>query len=91
MSENNKSYRIRTNVGSDSYITVNLEKDYDSIDILSLKINGLDSYVKHDSKYGVVVGRVTANNGFGVPNAKISIFVESETPNANEIDSVYPL
>lgn len=90
MSENNKSYRIRTNVGSDSYITVNLEQDYDSIDILSLKINGLDSYVKHDSKYGVVVGRVTANNGFGVPNAKISIFVESETPNANEIDSVYP-
>lgn len=88
MDKNNKSYRIKTNINSDNYISVNLEQDYDSFDILSLKINGIDTYKQHSSKHGVIVGRVLANNGFGVPNAKISIFIESESP--NDINSVYP-
>lgn len=90
MLENNKSYRIRTDINNDNYVTVNLSQDYDSFDILSLKINSLDAYKHHNSKYGVVVGRVLANGGFGVPNAKISVFVESENPNMNELDEIYP-
>ena len=90
MFDNNKSYRIRTEVAKDSFVSVNLEQDYDCFDILSLKINGVDEYKKHNSKYGVVVGRVLANNGFGVPNAKISIFIASENPNADELNTIYP-
>ena len=42
MSENNKSYRIRTNVGSEYNgeirLNVNLLQDYDELEVLSLKI-----------------------------------------------------
>ena len=81
MSENNKTYRIRTDIGDKlkvDYITLdtNILQDYDTFDILSLKIDSVDTYKLHNANYGVVVGRVLANNGFGIPNAKISIFIE---------------
>jgi hypothetical protein len=84
MSETNKTYRIKTNVDAsinDSYITIdaNLAQDYDTFDILSIKLDSIDSYKLHNSNYGVVVGRVLANNGFGIPNAKLSIFIESNS------------
>ena len=80
MADTTKSYRIRTDIGSkltDDYITVdaNLVQDYDAFDILSVSIDSIDTYKLHNSNYGVVVGRVLANNGFGIPNAKISIFI----------------
>lgn len=85
MSENNKSYRIRTNVGSeyngDLNLDINLLQDYDIFEILSLKIETESLYKYHTSKYGCVVGRVLANGGVGVPNAKISMFIK-----ANETD-----
>ena len=90
MSESNKSYRIRTNVGEDNFVSVNLEQDYDVFDILSLKINSADVYRLHNSNYGVVVGRVLANNGFGIPNAKISIFIESDPNDGGEMLAIYP-
>ena len=89
MSENNKSYRIRTTVGADNYVSVNLEQDYDTFDVLSIKISSSDLYRLHNSNYGVVVGRVQANGGFGVPNAKISIFIPSDEVDSEEIKSVY--
>ena len=81
MSEINKTYRIKTDIGDklhNNYISIdaNLLQDYDTFDILSVKINCVDTYQLHNSNYGVVVGRVLANNGFGVPNAKLSIFIE---------------
>ena len=75
MSEFNKSYRIRTNVGGDKNIHVKLDRNYDTLEIMSLKINQENAYKLHSSNYGVVTGRVIANGGFGVPNAKISIFI----------------
>ena len=89
MSENNKSYRIRTTVGEDNFVSVNLSQDYDTFDILSMKISSADLYRLHNSNYGVVVGRVTANGGFGVPNAKISIFVRSDGTDSDEVRAVY--
>ena len=46
MGNNNKSYRIRTTVGreADSFIDVHLDQDYDSLEILSLKISDKDVY-----------------------------------------------
>ena len=90
MNETNKSLRVRTNVGEDKYISVNLTSEYDTLDILSLKINQRGAYRYHINTYGVVVGRVLANNGFGVPNAKLSLFIARDD-NANIIEQVlYP-
>ena len=64
MSENNKSYRIRTKIGvnedspvEDKYLTVKLTERFDSIDIMSLKIKQENAYKFHAADYGVVVGR----------------------------------
>ena len=49
MAENNKSYRIRTTVGreADSFLEVKLDQDYDSLEILSLKLSDKDTYRLH--------------------------------------------
>ena len=77
MSNSNKSYRVRTNVGSDTMVNVNINQDYDILEILSLKISTENIYKLHTSNYGCVVGRVLANGGVGVQNAKISLFIEA--------------
>lgn len=90
MSENNKTYRIRTNVGNDSFVSVNLEQDFETLDILSLNISTTEAYRLHNSNYGVIVGRVIANNGFGIPNAKISIFIAADDDDDENIKNLYP-
>lgn len=95
MADTTKSYRIRTDIGSkltDDYITVdaNLVQDYDAFDILSVSIDSVDTYKLHNSNYGVVVGRVLANNGFGIPNAKISIFISSDGEDGEKVRKLYP-
>lgn len=78
MEETSNVYRIRTKVGDNStkVIHVPLNQTYDTFEILSLKLNQTNSYKTYSSDYGVIVGRVQANGGVGVPNAKISIFIE---------------
>ena len=95
MSEINKSYRINTNIGNDlntDYITIdaNLVQDYETFDILSVKIDSVDTYKLHNANYGVVVGRVLANNGFGIPNAKLSIFISSDGEDGEKVRDLYP-
>ena len=90
MSENNKSYRIRTNVGSEYNgeikLDVNLLQDYDEFEVLSLKIGTENLYKYHTANYGCIVGRVLANGGVGVPNVKISAFIPVE-----DIDTTDPV
>ena len=85
--------RIKTTPnGDDKYVKVNLEQDFDFIEILSLKISQDEAYTKFCSDYGTIVGRVTVNNGFGVPNAKVSVFLpidENDKKDA-EIRNIYP-
>ena len=90
--EENKTYRIRTKVGDDSdkVIQVKLDQHYDSFEILSLKIDQTNNYKTYESDYGVVVGRVLANGGFGIPNAKVSIFIESDGNDNLEDRILYP-
>lgn len=95
MSEINKTFRIKTDIGeklTDNYITLdaNLVQDYDTFDILSVKINSVDTYKLHNANYGVVVGRVLANNGFGIPNAKLSIFIASDSEDGEKLRELYP-
>jgi len=88
-----KSIRIRTTPnGDDKFLKINMEQDFDFVEILSLKLTQKELYTKFCADYGVIVGRVTVNNGFGVPNAKVSVFVPvSEADKMNpEIYGEYP-
>lgn len=88
-----KSIRIKTRPGGeDTTLNVNLEQEFDFIEILSLKISQEEVYRRFCSDYGAVVGRVIANDGFGVPNAKVSVFIPlSDEDESNEIiSSIYP-
>ena len=89
----NKSYRIHTSVGdSNKLINVNLQQDMDFLEVLSLKLTQKNFYKLHSSNYGVLVGRVLANDAFGVSNVKISIFIpiDENDKKDNEILSIYP-
>ena len=86
------SYRIRTEVGKDKSIKVQLDQDFESLEILSLKCLPSEIYTRKCSDYGVIIGRVSVNGGFGIPNAKISIFIPiDDVDDANPIISdIYP-
>lgn len=87
----NKSVRIRTDLG-DKNLMVELNQDFDFLEILSLKISQEDLYNTFCADYGVLVGRIIANKGFGVPNAKVSIFIPvTDEDERNElIEQLYP-
>ena len=90
-----KSYRIRTTPGEgNGYLKVNVDinQNYDHLEILSLKLSQIDEYQNYCSEYGVIAGRVEINNGFGVPNVKVSIFVPVEDVDLTNpvISSLYP-
>ena len=74
-----KSYRLHTDIGVDGVLNVNMRQDIDFLDVLSLRMRQKDTYKLHSSNYGVIVGRVLANDAFGIPNAKISIFIERDS------------
>ena len=52
-----KTYRIRTEVGVDRQVNIELEQDFDQLEILSLKVRSEDVYTRMCADYGVVVGR----------------------------------
>lgn len=89
MADTNKSYRIHTTVGDNSNIMVQLDQNYDVLEVLSIKLKDEDTYRLHSSNYGVIVGRVIANGGFGVPNAKISVFIEGNFDDS-DVSVMYP-
>jgi len=94
----NKSQRIYLNTGDtenqnqDKYIKVKLEQDVDNLEFMSLSLGTADVYQNFNADYGVLVGRVIANEGIGIPNAKISIFIPltDEDTNDSEVYSIYP-
>lgn len=87
-----QSYRIRTELGINKTINVQLDQEFDFLELLSLKLQQEDIYTRSCADYGVLVGRVTANNGFGIPNARLSIFIPIETVDQSNpiITSIYP-
>jgi len=85
--------RIKTTPnGGDKYLKVKIDQDFDFIEILSLKLTQEDAYRKFCSDYGAVVGRVVVNSGFGVPNAKVSVFIPIDDIDKNDplIKGLYP-
>lgn len=87
-----QKHRISTNVGKDQLVTVEINQDYDLLEILSLKFTQKEIYTSLCSDYGVVCGRVSVNNGFGIPNAKVSIFIPLDDIDSNDpvISALYP-
>ena len=87
-----KSYRIRTAPGTDKNIRVNINQDFDFLEILSLKLRQEDVYTRFCADYGVVAGRIIVNGGYGVPNANVSIFVPLDSIDENDpvISTLYP-
>jgi len=88
-----KNIRIRTEPnGGDTHLKIQLNQDFDFLEILSLKISQEYVYRTFYSDYGVVVGRVIINSGVGVPNAKVSIFIPLDEVDAQipEISALYP-
>lgn len=81
-----KSYRIRTTPGVDKSLNVLIDQEFDYLEILSLKLLQSEIYTRQCSDYGVIVGRVSVNNGFGIPNAKVSVFIPLD--NQDELDPV---
>ena len=69
-----------------------MEQDFDFVEILSLKISQKELYTTFCAGYGAIVGRVSVNGGFGVPNAKVSVFIPvSELDRENDkIFGLYP-
>jgi hypothetical protein len=91
----NRSQRIYLDVNSldvDNHIKIKLEQETDSLEFLSMSIDTKDVYQDFNADYGVLVGRVIANGGIGIPNAKISIFMPLTDDDAEngEIYSIYP-
>lgn len=88
----NKSIRIKTTPGESKDIQFKIEQDFDTIDFLSLSLTQEEIYRNFCSDYGVIAGRVIANDDFGVPNARISVFIPLSDEDAQDpvISSVYP-
>jgi len=97
----NKSQRIYLNINStttqsnvdvDKHIKIRLEQNVDTLEFLTLSLNTENAYQNFNADYGVLIGRVIANNGIGIPNAKISIFIplSKDDENNSDIVSVYP-
>ena len=88
-----KSYRINTKINNgDKVLKVNLKQGIDTLKVLSLEINSEDTYQLHTSNYGVIVGRVLANDAFGVPNVKVSVFIpiSDEDQDSYVVSNEYP-
>ena len=90
----NKSYRIKTKVNPNktNNIKIKLEQEVDQFQILSLKIDQKNDYNNFNCNHGVLVGRVIANGGVGIPNAKVSVFIPLTDEDAlnPKISAAYP-
>ena len=87
-----QKHRIRTEIGNNQKLTVELKQDYDLLEILSLKFSQKDAYTSLCADYGVVCGRISANNGFGVANARVSIFIPLDDVDEQDpvVSALYP-
>jgi len=86
------TYRIKTNIGQDNFVNFQLDQNIEFLEILSFKVRQSDIYTLDCANYGVVAGRITANNGFGLANARVSVFIPLSTEDEDNalINSIYP-
>ena len=91
MEENNKSIYIKTDIGKDKYLNVNINQDFDFLKILSLNILQEDIFGNSNSQIGIVCGRVNCNEKLGISNVKISLFIPINDNDSETLTStIYP-
>ena len=83
------SYRIRTTPGQDKNLVIQVDQDFEQLEILSLKIRQDDVYLRMCADYGVIAGRVFANNGYGLPNAKVPDDIEKFVKTYIDVDEIF--
>jgi hypothetical protein len=91
----NKSQRIYLDIdnpNTEKFVKVRLEQNINSLEFLTMSIDTNEVYRDFNADYGVLVGRVIANGGVGIPNARVSIFVPLSDEDAEDgnIASIYP-
>jgi hypothetical protein len=90
---NRRTINIKANPGDDGELSVrsHLSREAKTISVLSLTLGQIGEYGGYSSQQGVLAGRVIANQGFGVPNAKVSVFFPlDENEKNNLIKNLYP-
>ena len=87
----NRTIHLATKQGTQS-LNIDLEQDFDFLEILSLRITQQEAYRIFCANYGVLVGKVKANGGYPISNAKLSIFIPlDDLDSRNEVvKNVYP-
>ena len=70
----NRTIKLRVDSEFNS-VNLNLEQDFDFLEVLSLRITQEQAYKIFCSNYGVLVGKVKANGGYPIKNAKLSVFI----------------
>lgn len=87
-----KTLKIKTNLQEDKFIPVDLNQTFDHLKILSLTVAEEDLYNPAIADTGVVIGRVIANDGIGVPNVKVSIFIplDEDDEKIPRVRDIYP-
>lgn len=79
-------FRIKVDTDKDNaYIQLPINQTFDELQLLSLTVNSENIYKLDSSDNGIVAGRVIANGGYGVPNAKVTLFLPlSESDSSDE-------
>lgn len=87
----NRTIHLVTKEGTQS-VNIDLEQDFDFLEILSLRITQQEAYRIFCANYGVLVGKVRANGGYPIKNAKLSIFIPLDDVDSRNsvITNVYP-
>lgn len=72
-----KAVRIPMKPGDNKehFVQFKLENSFQFLDFLSLRLAETDAYRLFRADYGVVAGRVIGNEGVGIPNCRISLFL----------------
>lgn len=80
------------NTNATTYAKFQLEQNVDTLEFLSLNVSTKEAYQTFNANYGVLIGRVIANEGIGIPNAKVSVFIplDDEDTQDDVIKNIYP-
>jgi hypothetical protein len=86
-------YRIKTKILPDKnqYLKVNIEQNFDVLDILTLSIYGTDAYPNPCGDWGIIVGRIVDSNSFPMENVKVGYIQPLDDTDKNNIiiSSIY--
>jgi len=86
-------YRIKTKIlpEQNQYLKVNIQQDFDVLDILTLSIYGTDAYPNPCGDWGIIIGRIVDSNNFPMENVKVGYVLPLDDTDKNDItiSSIY--